>query len=59
VPDPAFPIHIYGVALAGGNVITVPLGNDQKLLDTVSYVCENLFPKPKLLILNYPTIPQR
>ncbi len=57
VPDPAFPIHIYGVALAGGNVISVPLGNDQKSLDTISYVCEHLFPRPKLLILNYPHNP--
>jgi len=29
VPDPAFPIHNYSVALAGANVISVPLGNDQ------------------------------
>lgn len=57
VADPAFPIHIYGVALAGGNVITVPLGNDQKFLDTIAYVCEHLYPKPKLLILNYPHNP--
>ena len=57
VPDPAFPIHIYGVALAGANVITVPLGNDQKFLDTIAMVCEHLFPKPKLLILNYPHNP--
>lgn len=57
VADPAFPIHIYGVALAGGNVITVPLGNDQKFLDTIAYVCEHLFPRPKLLILNYPHNP--
>lgn len=57
VPDPAFPIHNYGVVLAGGNVITVPLGNDQKFLDTVAMVCEHLFPKPKLLILNYPHNP--
>lgn len=57
VPDPAFPIHIYGVVLAGGNVITVPLGCDQKFLDTIAYVCEHLFPKPKLLILNYPHNP--
>ncbi|UCD53629.1 MAG: aminotransferase class I/II-fold pyridoxal phosphate-dependent enzyme [Phycisphaerales bacterium] len=57
VPDPAFPIHCYGVVLAGGNVITVPLGNDQKFLDTVAMVCEHLFPKPKLLILNYPHNP--
>ncbi|MCF7972782.1 MAG: aminotransferase class I/II-fold pyridoxal phosphate-dependent enzyme [Phycisphaerae bacterium] len=57
VPDPAFPIHIYGVALAGGNVISVPLGNDQKFLDTIAMVCEHLYPKPKLLILNYPHNP--
>jgi alanine-synthesizing transaminase len=57
VPDPAFPIHNYGVVLAGGNVITVPLGNDQMFLDTIAMVCEHLFPKPKLLILNYPHNP--
>jgi alanine-synthesizing transaminase len=57
VPDPAFPIHNYGVILAGANVITVPLGNDQKFLDTIAMVCEHLFPKPKLLILNYPHNP--
>ena len=57
VPDPAFPIHIYGVALAGGNVITVPLGNDRNFLDTIASVCEHQFPKPRLLILNYPHNP--
>lgn len=57
VPDPAFPIHSYGVVLAGANVITVPLGNDQKFLDTIAMVCEQLFPRPKLLILNYPHNP--
>jgi len=57
VPDPAFPIHNYAVALAGANVITVTLGNDQKFLDTIAMVCEHLYPKPKLLILNYPHNP--
>lgn len=57
VPDPAFPIHNYAVALAGANVITVPLGTDQKFLDTIAAVCEHLYPKPKLLILNYPHNP--
>ena len=42
VPDPAYPIHNYGVVLAGANVITVPLGNDQKFLDTIAMVCEHL-----------------
>ena len=57
VPDPAFPIHNYAVALAGANVISVPLGCDQKFIDNIEMVCENLYPKPKLLILNYPHNP--
>src|SRR4051812_6016320 len=57
VPDPAFPIHIYAVAMAGANVIRVPLGNDQAFLDRVERVIEGLYPKPKLLILNYPHNP--
>jgi len=57
VPDPAFPIHNYAVALAGGNVVSVPLGNDEKFLNTVANVIEHLYPKPKLLILNYPHNP--
>jgi len=57
VPDPAFPIHIYAVALAGANVITVPLGNNQQSLDNIVKVCEELYPKPKMLILNFPHNP--
>lgn len=57
VPDPAFPIHNYAVALAGGNVISVPLGNDDKFISNIAGVIEHLYPKPKLLILNYPHNP--
>jgi alanine-synthesizing transaminase len=57
VPDPAFPIHNYGVALAGGNVVSVPLGNDEEFIKNVTMVIEHLYPKPKLLILNYPNNP--
>ncbi len=57
VPDPAFPIHNYAVALAGANVISVPLGNDEKFLKNVAEVVEHLYPKPKLLILNFPHNP--
>lgn len=57
VPDPAFPIHNYSVTLAGANVITVPLGNDEKFLNNITSVIEHLYPKPKLLILNYPHNP--
>jgi alanine-synthesizing transaminase len=57
VPDPAFPIHIYAVAMAGANVIRVPLGNDQAFLDRIERMIEGLYPTPKLLILNYPHNP--
>ena len=57
VGDPYFPIHVYSVALAGANVINVPLGNDEKFLRRVADVVEHLYPKPKLLILNYPHNP--
>ncbi len=57
VGDPAFPIHVYGVALAGANVISVPLGNDEAFLERVRYVVQHLYPRPKLLILNYPHNP--
>ena len=57
VPDPSFPIHNYSVALAGANVATVPLGNDQDFLKNIAEVIEHMYPKPKLLILNYPHNP--
>ncbi len=39
VGDPAFPIHVYGPALAGANVISVQLGNDDGLVDRIAYIC--------------------
>src|SRR3954469_23874304 len=57
VGDPAFPIHIYAPAMAGANVIRVPLGNDQQFLDRIETVLTELYTKPTLLILNYPHNP--
>jgi len=57
VGDPYFPIHVYSVALAGGNVINVPMGNDEQFIERIAHVAEHLYPRPKLLILNYPHNP--
>jgi alanine-synthesizing transaminase len=57
VPDPAFPAHLYAPAMAGANVIRVPLGNDQAFLDNIERTITGLYPTPKLLILNYPHNP--
>ncbi len=57
VPAPYFPIHVHAVALASGNVISLDVRDPQAFLSNVARVCESLFPKPKILILNYPHNP--
>jgi alanine-synthesizing transaminase len=57
VPDPAFPIHLYGPAMAGANVIRVPLGVNYDFLANVEKTLRDLYPRPKLLTLNFPHNP--
>ena len=58
VPTPTFPIHIYAVALAGANVINIPLSPDpEEFLEHIVYAMEHLYPRPKVLILNFPHNP--
>ena len=57
VPAPYFPIHVYSVALAAGNVISLDVSDSDKFLSDIAYTCETLYPRPKLLILNYPHNP--
>ena len=57
VPDPAFPAHLYAVAMAGANAIRVPLGNDQGFLDRIEHTIDSLYPQPKLVVFNYPHNP--
>ncbi len=57
VPNPAFPIHMYSVILAGANVINLPLGNDSNFISRLQDLTHTLIPKPKILFLNYPNNP--
>ncbi len=57
VPAPFFPVHMYAVALAAGNVIALEVGDSDAFLRNIAYTCQHLYPKPKLLILNYPHNP--
>jgi alanine-synthesizing transaminase len=56
-PSPTFPIHSYSVMLASGNVIALDVRDPQKFLSNVAYTCEHLFPRPKLVIVNFPHNP--
>lgn len=57
VPTPAFPIHVYATIIAGGNVIRIPLAEEDVFLSRIATMCESLYPSPKVLILNYPHNP--
>src|SRR5215470_8996422 len=57
VPAPSFPIHVYAVALASGNVISLDCTDPDRFLSNVAVVAEHLYPRPKVLILNFPHNP--
>src|SRR5436305_3771479 len=57
VPAPSFPIHVYAVALASGNVISLDCTQPDRFLSSVATVAEHLYPRPKVLILNFPHNP--
>jgi alanine-synthesizing transaminase len=57
IPAPYFPVHMYGVILASGNVVALDVSNTDKYLSNIAYTCEHFFPRPKLLIINYPHNP--
>jgi alanine-synthesizing transaminase len=57
VPAPSFPIHVYAVALASGNVIALECTQPDRFLSNVAYTAEHLYPRPKVLILNFPHNP--
>jgi len=57
VPAPTFPIHSYSVMLASGNVIALDVRKPDVFLSNVAYTCQHLFPKPKVVIVNFPHNP--
>src|SRR5262245_19260738 len=57
VPAPSFPIHVYAVALASGNVISLDCTQPDRFLSDVAGMCERLYPRPKVLIVNFPHNP--
>jgi alanine-synthesizing transaminase len=57
VPNPAYPIHPYGVVIAGADVRHVPLVAGGDFFEELNSAIINCFPKPKMLILNFPGNP--
>lgn len=57
VPAPAFPIHVYAAVIAGASVIRISLHSEESFLQQIQSVCQSLYPRPKLVMLNYPHNP--
>lgn len=57
VPNPAYPIHPYGVVIAGADVRHVPLVAGGDFFEELQNAITNCYPKPKMLILNFPGNP--
>lgn len=57
VPNPAYPIHPYGVVIAGADVRHVPMIEGVDFFEELSKAIVDCWPKPKMLILNFPGNP--
>ena len=57
VPNPAYPIHPYGFIIAGADVRHVPTGPDVCFFEELEKAIKNTWPKPKMLLLNFPGNP--
>jgi alanine-synthesizing transaminase len=56
-PTPAYPIHPYSVIIAGGEVRTVPIGPGTDFFEEIEKAYKTTWPRPKMLIMNFPHNP--
>ena len=57
VPNPSYPIHIYGPVIAGADIRHVPMAPGIDFFAELEHTIHTSFPKPKMLIINFPSNP--
>jgi alanine-synthesizing transaminase len=57
VPNPAYPIHPYGFAIAGADIRHVPLRPGVDFFAELEKAIKDSWPRPRMLILNFPGNP--
>ena len=57
VPNPSYPIHIYGAVIAGANVRSVPMIPGGDFFAEIEKAVSECIPKPKMLIIGFPSNP--
>jgi len=57
VPNPSYPIHIYGAIIAGADIRSVRMTADVDFLEELQRAIKECTPKPKMMILGFPSNP--
>lgn len=57
VPNPSYPIHIYGAIIAGADIRSVRMTLDVDFFDELQRAIKECTPKPKMMILGFPSNP--
>jgi len=57
VPNPSYPIHPYGFVISGADLRHVPMSDEATFFDELDNAIRNSYPKPKMLVLNFPSNP--
>jgi alanine-synthesizing transaminase len=57
VPNPSYPIHIYGPVISGADIRHVPMSPEVDFFEAVERAFKDSYPKPKMLIVNFPSNP--
>ena len=57
VPNPSYPIHIYGAVIAGAETLSVPMLPEVDFLVELEHTLRKAVKKPKLMILGFPSNP--
>ena len=57
VPNPSYPIHIYGPVIAGADIRHVPMLPGTDFFEEFDRAIRGSYPKPKMLIVNFPSNP--
>ena len=57
VPDPSYPIHIYGAVIAGADIRAVPIIPGGDFFAELEHAIRGSYPKPKMIVLGFPSNP--
>ena len=57
VPNPSYPIHIWGAVIAGADIRSVPLVPGVDFFAELESAIRGSYPKPKMIVLGFPSNP--